>query len=140
MSSVAYNNGKAALLKEDLDTVTLKAMLMNVAYTPDVDADVYVSDISADRAAGSTDITLASVAVSVNNTNDKAQLDCADFTTGTVTVTTNAYVVYISTGVDSTSQLLGYIELTDGVTTPKTFSVVSGVLSVTIPATGFLTL
>lgn len=140
MASIAFNNGKAALLKEDMDLVTLKIMFMATSYVPNIDTHLYVSDISASRAVGATDVALAGVTITVNNTSDKVQVSCSTFNSGVVSVTTNAYVVYIDTGVASTSQILGYIELTDGTTTPKTFATVAGTLTVTIPATGFLTL
>ena len=136
MASVIYNNGKAALLKNDMDGVTLKAILFDPAYTPDIDAEIYLDDVSANRAANSTDITLTSVTITVNNTDDTCDIDFADIVTAAITTSYNAYGVYISTGVDSTSELIGYIETTDGVTTPKTFTSVGGVNTITIPTGG----
>lgn len=136
MANVKFNSFGRAIAKNDIDTVTIKAMFMDPSYTPDADAHVYVSDISASRASGTTDLTLGSVTITVDNTDNRVEFDSADLVTGTITATTNSYVLYISTGVDATSELLCYIELTDGVTTPKTFAVVSGVLTVTVNANG----
>ena len=138
MASVTYNNGKAAILKEDLDTVTLKAIFLDPAYTPDIDTEIYLSDISANRATNTTDVTLTGVTITVDNTDNRAYIDYADFTTGVVTTAFNAYGVYIPTGTDSTSQLIGYIEMTDGTTTPKTFVSVGGNNTVTVPTKGAL--
>lgn len=140
MASVAINNGKKALLINDMDSVTLKVMLMDPAYTPDVDNDDYVSDISASRATGTTDITLSNVTFTVDDTSNVVKIDFDNFVTGSVTTDTNAYMVYISTGVDSTSANLFYIELTDGITTPKTFSTVTGAITVTIPTGGAISI
>jgi len=136
MASVTYNNGKAAILKEDLDTVTLKAIFLDPAYTPDIDTDIYLSDITASRADNTTDVTLTGVTITVDNTDNRAYIDFADFTTGVLTTSFNAYAVYIDTGTASTSQLIGYIEMTDGTTTPKTFSSVAANNAVTIPTKG----
>ena len=136
MASVTYNNGKGAILKEDLDTVTLKAIFLDPAYTPDIDTDIYLSDISANRATNTTDVTLTGVTITVDNTDNRAYIDYADFTTGVLTTSFNAYAVYIDTGTASTSQLIGYIEMTDGTTTPKTFSSVAANNVVTVPTKG----
>jgi len=138
MASVTYNNGKAAILKEDLDTVTLKAIFLDPAYTPDIDTEIYLSDISANRATNTTDVTLTGVTITVDNTDNRAYLNFDDFETGILTTEFNAYGVYISTGVNSTSQLVGYIEMTDGTTTPKTFVSIGGNNTVTVPTKGAL--
>lgn len=136
MSNVKFNSFGRAIAKNDIDTVTIKAMFMAPSYTPDADAHVYVSDISASRASGSTDLTVSGLTINVDNTDNRTEFDSADLVTGTITASTNSYVLYISTGVDATSELLCYIELTDGVTTPKTFAVVGGVLTITVNASG----
>jgi len=136
MASVTYNNGKGTILKEDFDTVTLKAIFLDPAYTPDIDTEIYLSDISADRAANTTDVTLTGVTITVDNTDNRAYIDYADFTTGVLTTSFNAYAVYIDTGTASTSQLIGYIEMTDGTTTPKTFTSIAANNVVTVPTKG----
>jgi len=139
MASVKYNQFGKAIAKSDLDTVNFKVMLMAESYTPDIDAHVYVSDISASRAAGTTDIA-TTLTISVNNTTNKTEFDFTDIVTGTITTITNAFVLYIDTGNPATSELLTYNELTDGITTPKTFGVVSGVLTITIPTDGIFSI
>lgn len=140
MANVKFNNAGAAIAKNDMDSVTLKAMFMSDTYTPDPDNDVYVSDISADRASGSTDITLTSFTISVNNTDNRTEFDVADIVTGTITTTTPGVVIYISTGTDTTSEVLCYLELLNGSGTPTTFSVVNGVLTATVDAGGLFTI
>lgn len=136
MANVKFNRFGKAIASNDMDTVTIKAMLMATSYTPDADAHVYVSDISSSRASGTTDLTLSNVTITVDNTDNRVEFDSDNLVTGSITASTNAYVLYISTGVDSTSELLCYIELTDGVTTPKTYSVVAGVLTIVVNANG----
>jgi len=50
-----YNNGKSALLKNDMDAVTIKAILLAPAYTQNIDTHIFLDDISANRAATTTD-------------------------------------------------------------------------------------
>lgn len=139
MANVKYNGFGRAIAKNDIDTVTIKAMLMATSYTPDADAHVYVSDISASRASGTTDITLSGLTINVDNTDNRTEFDFADIVTGTITATTNAVVLYISTGVDSTSELLTYNELLAS-GTPTTFTVVSGVLTATVSTNGLFSI
>ncbi len=139
MANVKFNTCGRAIAKNDLDTVSFKVMFMDPTYTPNSDTQVYVSDISASRAAGSTDIA-TTLTINVDNTDNRTEFDFTDIVTGTITTSTNAFVLYIDTGVAATSELLTYNELTDGVTTPKTFTVVSGVLTATINANGIFSI
>ena len=139
MANVKYNNFGAAIAKNDMDNVTLKAMFVEPTYTPDTDTEVYLSDISANRAAGTTDVTLTSFTITVDNTGNFTIFDVADFSTGTITANTNGVVVYISTGVNTTSELLVRLDLlAAGV--PTTFSVVSGVLTANVNTNGLFTI
>lgn len=141
MASINYNTFGRAIAKNDMDTVTVKVMLMDPAYVPDRDAHVYVSDISASRASGTTDLTLGTFAINIDNTDNRTEFDWADFVTGAITAAggTNAAVPYISTGVDATSELLTYNELTlVGVQT--TFYPVGGTLTGTISANGLFSI
>lgn len=139
MANVKYNSFGRAIAKNDMDTVTLKAMFMATSYTPNADSHVYVSDISASRASGTTDLTLGSFTITADNTDDRTEFDCADLVTGTITATTNAVVIYISTGVDATSELLCCLDLLSG-GVQTTFSVVSGVLTGTVNANGLFSI
>jgi len=139
MANAKPNNAGAAIAKNDMDSVTLKAMFVN-GVTPNVDTDVYLSDVVSDRASGTTDITLTSFTISVDDTNNFTKFDVADIVTGTITATTNAIWVYIHTGVEATSELLCYLELVNGSAVPTTFTVVSGVLTATVDANGLFTI
>lgn len=130
-----YNTFGRAIAKNDMDTVTIKAMFMAPSYTPDADAHVYVSDISASRASGTTDLTISGFTITADNTDNRTEFDISDLVTGTVTTQTNAVVLYISTGVDATSELLCYLDLLSG-GIQTTFSAVSGTITATVNANG----
>lgn len=141
MASSNYDSFGRAIAKNDMDTATVKAMLMAPGYTFDRDAHVYVSDISASRASGSTDLTISAFTFNVDNTDNRTEFDISDLVTGSITLTggTNAIVFYISTGVDSTSELLTYNEiLVGGVQT--TVYPVAGTLTGTISANGIFSI
>lgn len=141
MSNVKFNSFGRAIAKNDIDTVTIKAMFMAPSYTPDADAHVYVSDISASRASGSTDLTVSGLTINVDNTDNRTEFDINDLVTGTVTISggTNAIVFYISTGVDATSELLCCVDiLVGGVQT--TVYPIGGTLTGTISANGIFSI
>jgi hypothetical protein len=129
--NVFFNNGKAALLKNDMDGVTLRLAYMDPSYVPDIDNDVFFSDISAEVAAGSPTETLASVTITVDNTNNRVEVDAADPTENNVTTETDKFVIYIWTGNAATSELLCCIDIVEG-----TLSPVDGTLSITFNAEG----
>lgn len=139
MANVKYNSAGQAIAKNDLDSVSFKVMFCNPAYTPNPDTEVYLSDISSNRASGSTDIA-TTLTINVDNTDNRTEFDFTNPVTGTITATSNAIVLYIDTGVESTSELLTYNELVNDVGTPTTFSVVAGVLTATVDADGIFSI
>lgn len=130
MANVKYNRFGRAIAQNDMDTVTIKAMFMAPSYTPDTDAHVFLSDIQASRAPGTTDLTVTGLTITVDNTDNRTEFDINDLVTGTITVSggTNAVVFYIDTGVASTSELLCCLDL-----------LVSGVQTTVFPIAGTLT-
>ena len=141
MANVKYNGFGRAIAKNDIDIVTIKAMFMAPSYTPDPDAHVYVSDIVASRAAGSTDLTVAGLAINVDNTDDRTEFDIDNLVTGTISITggTNGIVFYIDTGVEATSELLTFNDiLVGGVQT--TVYPIGGTLTGTISTNGIFSL
>jgi hypothetical protein len=131
MTNVFFNNGKAALLKNDMDSVTLRLAYMATSYTPDIDNDVYFSDISAEVASGSPTETLASITITVDNTNNRVEVDAADVSEASVTTITDKFVIYIWTGVAATSELICCIDIVEGTLQP-----VAGPLSIAFNAEG----
>ena len=122
MASVMYNFGKGEILKGniDLESDTIKVAFMDTTYTADVDADHYYSDVSAEVASGSTDQTLASKAVTVDDTNNRAEFDAADISVADETITggTDKMVIYKDTGVAATSPLIACIDIAEGTLRP----------------------
>lgn len=139
--NVKYNSFGRAIAKNDMDTVTIKAMFCAPAYTPNPDTEVYLSDIIANRAPGTTDITVTGLTFNVDNTDNRTEFDINDIVTETITVTggTNGVVFYIDTGVASTSELLTYNDiLVGGVQT--TVYPIAGTLTATITANGIFSI
>jgi hypothetical protein len=114
---VLYNNFKEQLLlgAHNLDTATIKVALVT-GYTPDRDAHDYWDDVVANEESGAGytagGATLANTTVAQDNTNDRATLDADDVTyTGLDGGTPGYAIMYVSTGTNSTSTLIGYWEL-----------------------------
>lgn len=139
MANVKYNTFGRAIAKNDLDTVSFKVMFCNVAYTPNPDTEVFLSDIVANRASGTTDIAVTLSSINVDNTDNRTEFVFSNPVTGTITATTNAVVLYIDTGVAATSELLTYNELTSG-GVQTNFSVIDGVLTTTVSANGLFSI
>jgi hypothetical protein len=141
MANLKFNRFGRAIAQNDLDTVTIKAMFMDPAYTPDPDAHAFVSDISASRASGTTDLTVAGLTITVDNTDNRTEFDINDLVTGTITVTggTNGIVFYISTGVDATSELLCYCDILVGGVQTTVFPI-AGTFTGTISANGIFSI
>jgi hypothetical protein len=112
-------------------TGTLKGAFMATSYTQDPEAHAYWSDVVASIAPGTTVRTLASITVAADTVNNRVELDFADVTETPVTATTNQFVVFMSTGVDSTSPLIVCGNIS------STLTPVSGTLTMTVNAEGF---
>lgn len=141
MANLKFNTFGKAIAKNDMDTVTIKAMFCDPSYTPNADTEVYLSDISSNRASGSTDLTVASFTITADNTDNRTEFDIADLTSGSITLSsgTDGVVFYISTGVDSTSELLTYNDLLlAGIKT--TFYPVAGTITATISTNGIFSI
>lgn len=141
MANVKFNSFGRAIAKNDMDTVTVKAMFMDPAYTPNADTQVYLSDISSSRASGTTDLTCSAFTFNVDNTDNRTEFDISDLVTGTITVVggTNAIVFYIDTGVAATSELLVCCDiLVGGVQT--TVYPIGGTLTGTISTNGIFSI
>lgn len=140
MANVKYNAFGRAIAKNDLDTVSFKVMFVDPSYTPNPDTHVYLSDVSASRASGSTDIAVT-LTISVDNTDNNTNFDFTDAVTGAITLLagTNGVILYIDTGTPATSELLTYNELQlSGV--QRTFYPVEGILTATVDADGIFSI
>jgi len=122
-------------LKAGLDAVlalgTPKLSFMATGYTPNAGTDSYWADISASRAANTTDVTLASVTTTLDTGNARVEFDTANPSLSTITATTNKYTIWVDTGTASTSPVLATIDIVEG-----TLSPIAGTLSITVNAEG----
>lgn len=115
MSSLVYNGTKEALLNGNFDfgSDDLKVVLVTDGYTPDIDADEFLDDISSEVSGtgySSGGKSLANVSVGRDDANDRAYLDADNLTWPLATFTARAAVVYQNTGTPSTSRLLAYVD------------------------------
>jgi len=115
MAVTAHVYGQAPvkmLNKEiDYDTDTIKVMLCTSAYTPAQATHAYKSSVTNEvTGTGYTagGATLASKTIS--STSEVTTLDAADVTWSSSTITARYAVVYDSTGTDSTSALICYVD------------------------------
>lgn len=139
MAGYLFNNAiedmaKAYLGVASAPTGTIKAALMTTSYTYD-ETDVYFSDLSGEASGTgytSGGQTIDNLSVTQDDTINGAYIDFDNETFSGITVSNvNAYVLYFSTGVPSTSKLIGYFQFTAGAQTINDGSIV-----VTPPATG----
>ena len=124
MASNMYNTGKSKFLLGEIDWVddgtatNIRLLLVDDTHTPEPDDD-YVADVVGDEAAGTGYVrkNLASCAVSVNDTDDRAEADAADVTwTGLDCGTIAAAIVYKFITNDAASVLICHLDFTDLVT------------------------
>lgn len=103
MADVIYNSFKRDIQNGtiDLDSDTIKVMLVTSAYTPDPDAHTKRSDISNEvvgdgYVAGGA--TLANKSVTQDNANNRGVFDADDVTWANATITARGAVLYKSRG------------------------------------------
>lgn len=112
MSNSAYTQAKLAFLKGQIAplTDTLKVMLLDTGYTPNLDTDTFVSDIVAHELAATGNYarqTLGTKATTADATNHRAYFDAADLSIAAATFANVRYAaVFKDTGVAGTSPLL----------------------------------
>jgi len=116
MADVIYNSFKRDQMNGtiDLDTDTIKLMLVTSSYTPNQDTDSKRSDVTNEVVGSgytSGGVTLANKTVTQNNTNNTAVFDADDITIPTATITARAGVLYKSRGgAASADELIGYLD------------------------------
>lgn len=117
MASVLYNSFKSDIMAGniDLNTDTVKAMLVTSSYTPDIDAHNRRDDITNEVAAtgGYTagGETITTPTVTQDNTNDCGTFDGDNITWSTSTITARGAVLYKARGgASSADELIAYID------------------------------
>jgi len=142
MANAIWNDFKRALLAAEIDLDsggnTIKVALVDSNLTPDIDANTVWSDISACEVAGggytAGGNTLASQAVTADNTDDEGVFDASDTNWASSSITARGAVVYKSTGVASTSPLICFFDFGSDQTSS------SGNFTITWNAEGILNL
>jgi hypothetical protein len=140
MANLIYNSFKRDILNGsiDLDTDTIKVLLVTATYTPSADNHDKRDDITNEvSGTGYTTggATLANKSVSQDNTDDEGVFDADDVTWTTSTITARAAVLYKSRGgASSADELIAYIDFGSD----KTSS--GGTFQITWDAEGLLNL
>ena len=139
MANALYNSFKRDIMNGsiDLDTDTIKIMLVTSTYTPNIDTHTKRSDITNEvSGTGYTagGATLANKAVTADNTNDRGVFDADDVSWTTSTITARGAVLYKSRGgASSADELIMYLDFsTDYTSTAGTFLITwnaSGILT-----------
>jgi hypothetical protein len=99
MANAIYNSFKKDIMSGaiDLDTDTIKVMLVTSSYTPNIDTHDFMDDVTNEVSgtgytAGGAE--LASKTVTVDTTDDEGVFDAADLTWSTSTITARGAVLY----------------------------------------------
>lgn len=130
MADVIYNSFKRDIMNGalDLDTDTIKVMLVTSSYTADQDAHTKRSDVTNEvSGTGYTagGASLANKVVSADNTDNEGVFDADDVAWTTSTITARGAVLYKSRGgASSADELLCYLDFgSDKISTAGTFTI-----------------
>lgn len=123
MANVIYNSFKRDIMNGaiDLDTDTIKVILVTSAYTPNADTHTKRSDITNEMAASggytSGGVALANKAVTADNTDDEGVFDADDLSLSAVTGTARGAVLCkVRGGASSADELIAYIDFGSDIT------------------------
>jgi hypothetical protein len=111
-----YNKYKKELLSGSIAllTDTIKVALLGSGYTPNIDTNIFWSDVSANEVTGtgytSGGATMAGKTVTQDDTDNEGVFDGSDTSWASSTITARYAVIYKSTGVAGTSPLIAYID------------------------------
>ena len=140
MANVIFNSflRDESLALINLQTDTIKLMLVTSAYVPNQDTQTKRSDITNEVVgAGYTagGVILANKTVTVNNTTNLAVFDAEDVTIPNATITARGAVLYKSRGGAATAdELISYLDFNSEITST------GGNFVITFDANGILTI
>lgn len=141
LSATAYNYGKKEFYSGSVDFTsdTMKIALLVSAYSPDIDANQYWTDVSASEVAGTGytagGYTLLNPSATMDATNDMAYFNADDPTWTSATLTSLRYaVLYKDTGDAATSPIFGFVNFGENK------SLTNGTFTLTVSATGLMQL
>lgn len=116
MANAVYNSFKRDIMNGsiDLDTDTIKVMLVTSSYSPNIDTHDKRDDVTNEvSGTGYTSggASLANKAVSADTTNDRGVFDADDVTWSSSTITARGAVLYKSRGgASSADELICYFD------------------------------
>jgi hypothetical protein len=140
MANAIFNSFKRDIANGsiDLDTDTIKLMLVAAAYVPNIDTHAKRSDVTNEvSGAGYTSggIALANKTVTMNTTSDKGVFDADDVVISTATITARGAVLYKARGgASSADELIAYLDFGSDITST------AGNFNIAFDANGILTL
>ena len=117
MADVIYNDFKKNIMNGniDLDTNTIKVMLVTSSYTPDQDAHEFKSSVT-NEVSGTGYVAggaaLANKTVTADDTDNEGVFDADDVTWSSSTIIARGAVIYKDTGNAATSPLICYLDFT----------------------------
>lgn len=117
MANAVYNKFKQKLINGDIDFTndTIKAILVTDQYTPNIDTDEFLDDVTNEvSGAGYTTggLEITGKTVTVDTDNDLVIFSGSDLTWATSTITARGIVIYKDTGNSTTSPLICYLDMT----------------------------
>ena len=141
MANLIYNSFKVEIQKQviNLETDTIKMMLVTSAYVPNIDTHSKRSDVTNEVVgAGYTagGFTLANKTLTQNNTNNTGVWDADDIVAPNITLTDCAGAVLYKSrgGLASADELIYYLEF------PSPITMTNGTLTIPFDANGISTL
>lgn len=119
----------------DLENDTIHLVPMATSYTPNYTTESFYSDVSANIAAGASEIALTSLTFDIDTGNARVEFDAANISESNQTFSTNKFIIKKDTGNDATSPLICCIAFTEGTIAP-----VDGTFAITVNAEGFFSI
>jgi hypothetical protein len=120
MASLIYNSAlnDMATGAIDFDTNSFKIILVTSSYTPNKDTHTKRSDVTNEISGTGYTAGGVSTAVTVTNdtANDRIDINFADVSWASATLTAAAAVIYKTTGTASTDNLVAYLDFGGNVT------------------------
>lgn len=116
MADVIQNSFKKHIMNGgiDLDTDTIKVMLLTSTHVQNQDTYEYIDDVSANEVTGTGytagGVALANKAVTADNTDNEGVFDADDTVWATSTITAQYAAIYKDTGTPATSPIIAIID------------------------------
>ena len=117
MAITFVNAYKKAVLDGSIDLVndTIKAMFLTSSHTTDIDAQIFIDDVSANEVSDSGTYSAGGVTLTIttsqDDTDDEGVADAADFSVTSFTGSVRYIAFYKDTGTPGTSPIIGIEDL-----------------------------